>query len=378
MCVGAERSVSWEQVRAFRLQRQHLLQRVPVGGLVEAVRDVCGVQAQVQSAAELQVWARAEGVKAEDVRRALWEERTLVRTWCMRGTLHLLAADELPMYVGALRTHDRWWKGSWLRLIAKLSADELNAVLDAIGQTLDGTPITREQLADAVARRVGAHARERMLSGWAELLKPAAFRGELIAGPPIGQNVTFVRPDRWLSGWDEPGAAEAWNGIVRCYLRVYGPATREDFARWWGIQPATAGRVLKAASLQLAEVSVAGEPPGLVLKEDREALQVASVSGSIRLLPSFDVYTIGNRPRASLVAPEFEARVFRQAGWVSPIVAVDGLAAGVWDYSVERGRLAVTVEPFRELAAPERAGIAEEAERLGVYLDTPPSVVYTT
>jgi hypothetical protein len=201
--------------------------------MLDVVSDVCGIHAQVQSSAELQGWTRVSGVTPNDVREALWERRSLARTWSMRGTLHLLTAGDLPLYTAALRTHDRWWKGAWLRMIG-YSADELRAILDAIHDALGARPLTREQLADRVAERVGPRGRERMLSGWGEMLKPAAFEGSLMSGPPRGQGVTFVRPDRWLKGWNEPRSDEAWREIVRRYLRAYGPAGREEFARWWG------------------------------------------------------------------------------------------------------------------------------------------------
>lgn len=369
--------VTWSQVRAFRLARQHLFERAPRHALVEVVRDICGVQAQVQSAAELQVWARLDDAQADDVRNALWQERTLVRTWCMRGTLHVLAADELPVYVAALRTHDRWWKGSWLRLVAHLSADELRTVLEAIAATLTEAPMRREQLAQAVAERAGAHAEQKLLSGWSELLKPAAFAGTLIAGPPDGQNVTFVRPDRWLRSWAEPSAADAWRHIVRRYLTVYGPATREDFARWWGMQPAAAGRILKASSAELAVIEIDARPM-YVLQKDLPVLSAADSSGAVRLLPAFDVYTIGNRPRSSLVDAHFEQRVFRTAGWISPVVIVDGVVAATWSHELSSRRLQVRIDPFREFSAPERAAIHEEAERLGRYFDAPVSLAVGT
>ena len=82
--------LNWAQVRAYRLQKQHLDQRAPKRDLVRVVGDVCGVQAQLASAAELAVWARVEGVQKGDVNDCLWNQRSLVRTWMMRGTLHLL------------------------------------------------------------------------------------------------------------------------------------------------------------------------------------------------------------------------------------------------------------------------------------------------
>lgn len=153
-------------------------------------------------------------MRPEDIQDSLWKDRRLVRTWCMRGTLHVLTAQDLPLYVVALRTHDRWWKGAWLRMIG-FSAPELRAILDAIHRSLTARPITREQLAEKVAERSGPRARERMLSGWGEMLKPAAFEASLIYGPPQGQSMTFVRPDPWIGRWREPKKRDGrWSGAT--------------------------------------------------------------------------------------------------------------------------------------------------------------------
>jgi Winged helix DNA-binding domain len=362
-----------DQVGAWRVRRQHLDRRAPAGRLVDVVQDVCGVHAQVQSAAELQVWARLEGVMPEDVRAALWERRTLVRTWAMRGTLHVLASADLPLYVAALRTHDRWWKGAWLRMIG-YSADELRSILDAIHRSLGARPVTREQLAQKVGALAGARAAERMGSGWGEMLKPAAFAGSLASGPPRGQNVTFVRPDRWLGSWTEPDPETAWREIVRRYLHVYGPATREDFARWWGMQPAPAGRILRESADQVEEVRVEGQA-AWALVDDVSAMRKASGPSPVRLLPAFDVYVAGTRPKASLVDRRFESRVFRQAGWISPVLLVDGRVAGVWSHERAGGRIEVSVEPFGRLTTAHRRAVAEEVERLGRFLGAPAAIV---
>jgi uncharacterized protein YcaQ len=368
-------SLTWDRVRTWRLAHQRLLQRVQSARLLDVVRDVGGIHAQVQSSAELQLWARVNGVSRDDIREALWEKRSLVRTWCMRGTLHLLPAAELPTYVAALRTHDRWWKGAWLRMIG-MTEKELRDTLAAIRASLTARPITREQLAHKVAGRVGLKGRERMLSGWAEMLKPAAFEGALISGPPRGQSVTFVRPDRWLKKWEEPSNEEAWRVIVRRYLHAYGPATREEFARWWGMQPAPAGRILNASEHELSEVDIEGHR-ALALAGDVKKIRGGARHDSVRLLPAFDVYIVGTRPKESLVQKPREDRVFRKAGWISPVVLVNGVVEGVWEHERVKNRLSLTVQPFGRLAAEERKQIAAEADRLGRFLDTPASVAYT-
>ena len=366
--------LTWAQVRAARLTRHHLGSRAPRSRLFDVVRDVCGIHAQVASSAELQLWSRIEGVTPEDIRAALWDDRKLVRTWSLRGTLHIHTADDLPLYIASLGRNDRWWKGAWLRMIG-MSEDELRGTLDAIHKSLGARPITREQLAEKVAAKVGRKGKQRMLSGWGEMLKPAAFQGHLCSGPPRGQNVTFVRPDRWLRKWDPPAPEAAWREIVRRYLRAYGPATREEFARWWGMQPAPAGRVLKASGDELTEVDVEGQSAWM-LSEDLEDVRKKKPRFPVRLLAGFDVFVVGNRPRELLIDKQFEPMVFRQAGWISPVVLIDGRAAGVWKHDRRGQQVDVTVNPFRKITASNRKAIEEEADRLGKYLGAPASVTF--
>ena len=367
--------LTWDQVRAWRVTRHYLAARAPARRLLDVVSDVCGIHAQVSSAAELQLWARVEGATPEVVREALWERRVLARTWSMRGTLHLLTANDLPLYVSALRTHDRWWKGAWLKFVG-LDEKQLRQLLEAIRRSLGRRPLTRVELAEKVAKVAGPYGRERMLSNWGEMLKPAAFHGWLISGPPRGQNVTFVRPDRWLGEWDEWDSNDAWREIVRRYLRAYGPARREELARWWGMQPAPAGRILKESQDELQEVDVNGHRAWVLAADVADLQKAGARTPPVRLLPAFDVYVIGSRPKESLVEKRFESRVFRQAGWVSPVVLVDGIVAGVWSHEQSAGRVNVTVEPFGKLSAAQRKEIAAEAERLGSFLGAPAQVSY--
>ena len=96
-------SLTWDQVRARRLARSHLAERAPAERLVEVVRDVCGIHAQVMGSAELQLAARVEGLTQADVREALWERRVLAKTWTLRGTLHIHPSDEVALWTAARR-----------------------------------------------------------------------------------------------------------------------------------------------------------------------------------------------------------------------------------------------------------------------------------
>ncbi len=96
--------LSRDQVNNWRLSKNHLAQRAPKRDMPLVVSDACGLQAQVLSGATLSLWARVENITMEDVEEALWKHWTLVKTWAMRGTLHLLSSNSLSTYIAALRT----------------------------------------------------------------------------------------------------------------------------------------------------------------------------------------------------------------------------------------------------------------------------------
>ena len=96
--------LSHRQVNSWRLSKNHLDKRTSKADMAKVVSDLCGVQAQVLSGAALSLWARVDNITIHDVEDALWKHRTLVKTWCMRGTLHLLNSTDLSTYVAALKT----------------------------------------------------------------------------------------------------------------------------------------------------------------------------------------------------------------------------------------------------------------------------------
>ena len=358
--VAAE--LGWAQVHAFRVERHHLTARAPKKDLTKVVGDIGGAQAQLMSAAELQIAVRVNCTVA-DVREALWTDRTLVKTWLMRGTLHLARSADLPAYTAAMST--RWvsqMRPSWLKFM-QVSEPEFWRIVAEVGAALDGKPLTREELIAVVGRGKSERVRELLGSGWGGLLKPAARSGRLCFGPNRGQSVTFVRPEAWLKSWravdPDAGLAE----VARRYLRAYGPATKSDFARWWGAWPGVGNAAWSALAAELQPVSVEGARLD-VLAADLAAIQRAKVESSTSLLPAFDPYILGHASRDHLFERAFAPRVSRTAGWISAVVLVDGTVAGTWTHTLAAKNLRITVEPFHGLTSVVKAGIRLRADEL--------------
>ena len=343
--VAAE--LSWPQVHAFRLAAQHLAQRAPKKDLTRVVGDIGGVQAQVMSAAELQVVVRAD-CTVTDVRSALWKDKKLVKTWLMRGTLHLIPSQDLPLYAAAMGRYGMRNTNAWLKWM-QITEPEFTELIDAIAEAVDGRALTREELIAKVGKGRPERMQLAMRSGWGGVLKPVARKGLLCFGPSRGQNVTFVRPERWLGTWRHLDPDTALIEVARRYLRAYGPTTKKDFTRWWGSWRGVGNAAWAGLAGELAPVSIEGQRAE-VLASDLDRIVAMTSRPSVRLLPPFDPYLMGYSSRDHLFAAEHSPRVSRTAGWISAVVLVDGRVVATWTHAAVKRALAVTVEPFRKLS----------------------------
>jgi hypothetical protein len=357
--------VTWQQALSWRMSR-HFLDPVvdqPVAGIV---RRLCGVQAQVASTAELCVRVRRKTSKPGDVARALSEGR-VIKTWAMRGTLHLLTPEDAGYFLSVVASRRLWERPSWERYF-HVSPKQFEALRHVVREALDGKVLTREELIAAViAQRGFRHVGDALRSGWGTLLKPLAWQGDLCFGPSQGNRVTFTTPDAASSCWaGVPEPDDAAPVAITAYLRAYGPATVESFATFAGAW--SGKRRLRGWFDQLgkrvAAVDVGGEH-AYVLAEDLDELRATKPTRTVRLLPGFDQFVMGTGTSDGHVVPaRRRAAVSKQSGWISPVIVAGGVVHGTWGLAGDR----VLVAWFKEAGAVRRTGLQAEVERLSTIL----------
>jgi hypothetical protein len=370
--------LSWSGVTARRMARHALAE--PAAGLSPAgvAGLLCGAHAQVLSAAELSIGRRIAGATRADVRRALWEERSLVKTFGPRGTIHLLPTADLPMWTGALSAlpssapaHPEG---------VRFTPGQAEEVIAAIGDALADAELTVGELTAAIADRAGPWAVERTMDAfgdkwprWRQLTSAAAHRGVLCFGPDRGRQVTYTNPHRWRPGLRPAAGDEAVHTLVTRYLFAYGPATPQHFARWLGIPPRHAAGLFGGLAGQLERVELDGEP-GWVVAGDTGT--PPRPHRGIRLLPYFDAYVVAAQPRARLYPGAAAARALTPAGQAGnyPVLLVDGVVGGVWHQRRSGRKLAITVEPLRELTAAQRRQLDDEAALVGAVMEATPTL----
>jgi hypothetical protein len=328
------------------------------------------VHAQIQASAELQLAERVDGITQADARDAIWRDRTLVKTWALRGTLHLHPADELPLWFAARRAvRDDRAEGleAWVDpnggVHPPVSAAELAEIRAAVWDAFAGRALLRDELAAAVLERTGTKHEGRLRSGF------AFFTSELCQGPPQGNKITLARPDHWVAGWRDVDGEEALREVLRRFVQAYGPTRPAAFRTWFGAE-------VSFDLLDVEEVDVEGDR-AFVLAGDTEFPEPTS---TVRLLPEYDVYVMGFRERDELVPERVRARLAAhgRGRYEGPagvrFLLVDGRAAGLWERKKRSKRIELRVRPVRRLTRAERSGLDAEAERIGAFLGLEPSL----
>src|SRR5215469_10313882 len=364
---------TWSGVTARRMAR-HLLAE-PATGLDPAgiAGVLCGAHAQVLSAAELSIGRRIAGATRADVQRALWQERTLVKTFGPRGTIHLLPAADLPMWTGALSAlpssvpmHPEG---------VRFTPGQADEVIAAIGAVLANAELTVDELTEAIADRTGPWAVEQTMAAfqgmwprWRQLTSTAAHRGMLCFGSGRGRKVTYTNPHRWLPGFRPADGGAALHTLVMRYLHAYGPATPAHFAKWLGIPPRYATGLFDTLASNLERVDLDGAPAWTV---SGDTATPPGPHRGIRLLPYFDAYVVAGQPRERLYPEAATARALTPAGQAGnyPVLLVDGVVGGVWHQRRSGRKLAITVESLRELTAPQRRQLDDEASLVAAVME---------
>ena len=342
------------QALRLRLAGQRLDRPAPAGALVETCGAIGGAQAQVGSAARLALAARVAGLTTAAYDRALFDTRTLVKTWTMRGTLHVIPSVDLPLHVAAFGGARIAYLENWLAR-AGLDAKQSARVTDDVVEALADGPLGRREIGVRVAAAHGPVAKKWIEHSWGGVLRRGLYEGRVCFGPVRGTTVTFVRTDRWLGAAATAAVdrAEAEAVLARRYIRAYGPATARDFAFWAGLYVPEGLRIWERLKGELVPVTVDGVGAQVHALDLPAARRLARGSGgagarpgAVRMLAHFDPYLLGHRDKDAVVEPARYKRVFRSAGWIAPVLLVDGRVAGTWEPGRPRGKLLARVRPF--------------------------------
>lgn len=321
----------------------------------EAVGALLGLQAQDLSAFRLSVRARAESATDTDVIAALDSPATLVRTWAMRGTLHLVAAADLRWLVALFGPR---FRASTVRRRRELGIpdERCDAALPLLQDILAAGPLARADIVTALNDR--GFAISAGTQAVPHLLGYAASVSLLCCGP----GETFALVDDWLPSAQPPPDPLA--ELARRYLTGHAPADAQDLAAWSGLPLTQCRAAFEAIDDELhwfttsrgSMATLAENPPN------------KGKSPVARLLPRYDGYLLGWRDRDLVLDPAHRRAIHPGGGVLNAALAIEGIVRGTWSSSTRRGTLTINVEPFAALTRAEIKAVETDAADVGRFL----------
>jgi len=367
--------VSLDQALAFRLERQHLTR--PAANPEAAAAALFGAQAQVQSAALLQLRARTDGVTDHALRDALLTERSLVKLWAQRSTLHLIPTRDLGLLLAmrrlAVRNYHNWYGKEGLQ------PDQIERLVAAIAEALADGPHSRMDLSRRLSPVLGDWARPWLEHSWGGAIKLACALGHVCHGPAMddsggerangsrangNREAAFVRLDRWVGVPAVPDSRDGMKAVLRRYLAAFGPATIADFRKFTGLSGAPAPQAFADLRPELIPVDLDGRP-GWALAADEGRLRAAEpAEGRITVLPLFDPWLLAHADTAQTVAPSHRKAVYRTAGWISATILRQGRVIATWGHKRTAGGWSVDIRPLTRIFKKELPPIEQALRHL--------------
>lgn len=402
-------TVTWNQVRRFRMVRSGLID--PFATPEDAAHALVGIQAQIHPAAGIALQNRTPAGKNEltDARydALLFEQRSLVKLWGQRGTLHVYAASDWPVLTAARSENLTWWErnppamsddhspvaDTHVSISGAVETESTGAddgasptgvdiPIDAASEAYQRAAVavleamlTRESMGRSDVRALGLNLPEEYYSPWGGIFHNLVRTGWVCHARRVGNEGHFAHRQVWLPDlvWSPPSPEDANLDMARRYFAAHAPATRADFMYWRYLKPAILDRVLGDLQPELTPVSVEGEEM-LVLRADLDLLMAQPTDPDampVRMLYRFDPLLLGNRDRKWIIDPANEVRVSRIAGHIEGIVLDRGQIVATWRY-VRKGKgLVITVEPFGKVRAPVQRKLPKLAERVARYFRIP-------
>jgi hypothetical protein len=331
----------------------------------EVVGHLGAVQAQDYAAMKWAIGLRLPGATEATIEQAI-SDREIVRTWPLRGTLHVVSAADVH-WILALCAPRMIARAAYRHRQLELDDATLHRSVKLLRRALKGgKQWTRPEIAAALERDGVTTKGQRLI----HIIQHAALHGVICHGPRRGKQFTFALLDEWVPAPKPLERSDAVAELARRYFLSHGPATIRDFTWWSGLTVADARAGIESAGSQLVSEVVDGH--AYWFNPDAAP---ASTKNACWLLPAFDEYVVAYTDRSASGARLGEAPFPTRGGILDPVVVIDGQVVGTWRRAVERGQVVVKTTPLTRLTTREKKSIVEAARPYGRFLAAPVRVI---
>ena len=333
----------------------------------EVVGWLGAMQAQDYGGALWSIGLRMAGTTERHIEQAI-AERAIVRTWIMRGTLHLVAARDVRWMLALLAQRVITHSAGRYRQLGLDDATFARSKEIFTGALQGGKQLTRDEMLQVLEEAGIATTGQR---GY-HFLGRCAQDGLICFGVPRGKQQTFVLLDDWVPQSGGRTRDEALAELTTRYFASHGPATARDLMHWTGLTSAEVKKGLGAAGKDLVKETINDQEYWM----PRDLAEPSGIQ-PVYLLPGFDEYVLGYRDRSAVLDPVNAQRICPGGNGVfNPTIVIDGRVAGTWRRALKKDRVVIEMAPFRPLTSAEYNALGAAADRYGEFLGLPVVIVF--
>jgi hypothetical protein len=338
------------------LARQLLLRRRRMSATA-AVEHLVGLQAQNPASPYLALWSRLSAFRPEHIAEPL-VARAPVRTVVMRGTLHLVSADDCVGLRPAVQDVLARMHAS-SELGKALGGLDLSAVVAAGRRILDEAPLPNSELGPRLAEQWPGRDPASLAHAVRALLPTVQVPPRGVWG--ASGVATWAAAETWLG---RPiGAGQPLEDVVLRYLAAFGPATVKDAQTWSGLT-----RLREVFERLRPRLRVFRDPAGAELFDLESAPRPSpDTPAPVRFLPDFDNILLSHADRSRIVPDALRQRITSANAVLPGTILLDGFVSGTWSLARDPGKSATTrllVTPFTKPSRADRSALLTEADAL--------------
>jgi hypothetical protein len=342
-----------ENIAQSRLQAQLISDR-KFTKPEEVVSWMCAMQAQDYPGSKWSIGLRLNEASVRDIDIAIQEKR-IIRTWPMRGTLHFVAAPDVRWMLDLLaprviassaRRHRQ------LELDGEVFSQTRKLILKVLKENKQ---ITRQALFEVFESSKIASRNQRGI----HIIQQHALEGMICFGPHEGKQPTFILMDEWVPKTQKLLRDEALYILALRYFTSHGPATLKDFIWWSGLITSDARTAIESARDQLSKVIVNGNE--YWFNPNTEKLVTSSLTAY--LLPGYDEFILGYTNRSDIIDSKYMKRITPGGGLFIPTIVIYGKIAGTWKRIPTKKKISIEKNPFKRFTADQRMSVMKEEER---------------
>ncbi len=353
-----------DQINRFILQKQHLAEDSKMDDIVQVVKDIGGLHAQVPVTPYLSLFVRTKNFKKEHLDAELYVKKNLGRIKCIRSTLHILPKDMIPAAFAATRKIVESSSWSYARQFG-ITSQKYEKISGKIIEIVHGRGLTTKEITKELGKE----------SNISLIVNLMCDQGLLIRGIPKAgwkSNVNTYYPLRTyfsdidLNEFDEANAREL---IVKQYLASFAPVTENDIAWWTGFPKGEIRKIIENLENQITRLESSDlDLTYIMRRSDREPLESTKPSKqNVNLLPVFDPYIMGYKDRKRYIDPKYYDNIFDFNGNATSTIMLDGKVVGVWDFVEDKEPLA-RIFLFEEVERESMSEIYLKAHEIGKFI----------